>query len=320
MVKLLLIVLGVGCALWARAADHGDSPQVRVDTRLDINDVYIFQSPADASHTVMIMTVCPVAGIVAPKEFAPKAKYEFAIDTSNDYREDQVYTLVFAKPGADGHQSFLLKGPNKTKVRGTSASEVALPNGGKLTADIFDDPFFFDLIAFRRGLAFSPQVAHNFFDGLSTMAIVIEVPSSSFGSIAGGSLHLWGRTRKGRVQVDRMGRPAINTVLITASGKDQFNATSPADDRARFRPLVVAAITEALKRDEATANALADALLPDVLAFDPTSTAGFLNGRRLEDDVIDIELKLLTGNDAASDFVANDSAFRATFPYLAPSK
>ena len=155
-------------------------------------------------------------------------------------------------------------------------------------------------------------------NGLNTMAIVLEVPSSSFGSIAGGSLHLWGRTRKGRFQVDRMGRPAINTVLITASGKDQFNSSSPADDLARFRPLVFAAITVALGRDEASANAIADALLPDVLAFDPTSTAGFLNGRRLEDDVIDIELKLLTGNDAASDFVGNDSAFRSTFPYLAP--
>jgi hypothetical protein len=43
-----------------------------------------------------------------------------------------------------------------------------------------------------------------------------------------------------------------------------------------------------------------------------------LNGRDLDDDVIDISLQAITGNTAASDMVpANDKAFPGTFPYLA---
>ena len=62
--------------------------------------------------------------------------------------------------------------------------------------------------------------------------------------------------------------------------------------------------------------ALADALLPDILTFDTSAAAGFLNGRQLADDVIDAELQLITGNSAASDNVANDSTFRSAFPYV----
>ena len=36
-----------------RGADHGDSPQVRDDTRADINDVYVFESPQTPANTVM---------------------------------------------------------------------------------------------------------------------------------------------------------------------------------------------------------------------------------------------------------------------------
>ncbi len=71
-------------------------------------------------------------------------------------------------------------------------------------------------------------------------------------------------------------------------------------------------------RDQATAQMLADALLPDVLTIDTSSANGFLNGRRLADDVIDAELQLLTGSPTATDGVpANDKAFSNTFPYLA---
>jgi len=48
-------------------------------------------------------------------------------------------------------------------------------------------------------------------------------------------------------------------------------------------------------------------------------TAGFPNGRGLADDVIDIELALVTNSQVASDCVGNDSAFSTSFPYLAPA-
>jgi hypothetical protein len=108
-----------------------------------------------------------------------------------------------------------------------------------------------------------------------------------------------------------MGRPAINTVFIPEAQKDAFNNTKPASDVVMWKDTVVATLNS-LGSDPA----LADALLPDVLTFDTAMPFGFLNGRQLEDDVIDGELQLITGNAAASDNVANDSTFLSDFPYL----
>ena len=61
----------------------------------------------------------------------------------------------------------------------------------------------------------------------------------------------------------------------------------------------------------------ADFLLPDIMSINTASADGFPNGRRLQDDVIDIELNLISNGAITSDCVANDSTFRTTFPYWA---
>jgi hypothetical protein len=59
-------------------------------------------------------------------------------------------------------------------------------------------------------------------------------------------------------------------------------------------------------------------LLPDILTIDVASPAGFLNGRKPADDVIDAELGLITEGFVTTDCVgSNDKAFPSTFPYLA---
>ena len=70
--------------------------------------------------------------------------------------------------------------------------------------------------------------------------------------------------------------------------------------------------------DEAKVQQLTDFLLPDLLPVDLSMNTGFPNGRRLADDVIDIELGLITEGAITSDFIDNDSAFLDEFPYLAP--
>ena len=57
-------------------------------------------------------------------------------------------------------------------------------------------------------------------------------------------------------------------------------------------------------------------LLPDILTFNFNSAAGFLNGRRLQDDVIDISLNLVTNGHVASDGVGPHTDYLAQFPYL----
>ncbi len=131
-------------------------------------------------------------------------------------------------------------------------------------------------------------------------------------------------------QADRFGLPAINTVFIPSDRKDDYNRDAPADDPANYQAFVEAALTafEPLSVNRPfDAATLASVLQPDVqpLQFgavpgDPLT--GFPHGRRPSDDVIDVELFLIFGENAAlnSDGVdQNDVPFLTSFPYLAPA-
>jgi len=175
------------------------------------------------------------------------------------------------------------------------------------------------------------------------------------------------------VQVSRLGEPLINEAVIPIGLKDEWNASDPSDD-ARFtrfyREPEVTRLENALyaaldnanekNRDDLvailltgvpglnfTGNTKAD-LLRLNMGIAPTAAvgkgnrlgvlqgdlAGFPNGRRLEDDVVDIELRALaegygpilnsllglpnrSPNNLLGDGVdANDFPFRVNFPYL----
>jgi uncharacterized protein DUF4331 len=162
------------------------------------------------------------------------------------------------------------------------------------------------------------------------------------------------------VQVSRLGNPLVNEVVIPLGLKDKFNRTSPADDATNFGKFVVepelaklmnALFSLGVKETDRTDIVLA--LLQGVpglnrqsdkpvdtlkinLATPPSTTenrlgvlggdlAGFPNGRRLADDVTDIELRVVAGalldppnNVPLGDGVdTNDKPFTSSFPYLA---
>ena len=56
--------------------------------------------------------------------------------------------------------------------------------------------------------------------------------------------------------------------------------------------------------------------MPDLLTYDYSSSAGFLNGRNLTDDVIDIELNLVTNGAVTTDGVRPHTDLLDHFPYL----
>jgi hypothetical protein len=137
-----------------------------------------------------------------------------------------------------------------------------------------------------------------------------------------------------------MGRPAINTVFIpnnpvpgeqkgqVPSKKNTYNRTQPRTDQALFRGEVVNTLQVLFSLNDAAGddksddakqiNGLADILLPDILTFDTAKSDGFLNGRKLSDDVIDAELGLITEGTVKTDCVSsNDRKFWPNFPYLA---
>jgi Domain of unknown function (DUF4331) len=159
------------------------------------------------------------------------------------------------------------------------------------------------------------------------------------------------------VQVSRLGNPLINEVIIPTRLKDKWNRLNP-DTDAQFeqyyrQPLLAAVINQlyGLGVPETNRDDLVAVLLTGVpglnftgskradmlrvnLSIPPTptpnrlgvfggDTAGFPNGRRLEDDVVDIAERAVAGKlrghpagDLLGDGVdANDIANLAAFPY-----
>ncbi len=308
-------------------ADHLDSPSAKADPRVDITDLYVFHpGKTNLDRTVLALNVNPLAGIIGKTTFREGALYEILIDTDGDAIADVAYKFLFEDE--DGSQTVEVKRATGEEAREpdddgkTIASgrtgEVISKGDVKLFAGLRDDPFFFDLMGFLNGLRFTGT---DFFAGKNVTAMVLEVPTTLVGS---GNVGIWSRTLiedgDGMGQVDRMGRPAINTVFVhTPDRKDLFNSIQPTMDRQLFTADVVDTLI-ALGNDRTTAESLANVLLPDLLTFDTTKPSGFLNGRNLDDDVIDAELSLIIANPLLpkSDGVnANDKAFLTTFPYMA---
>ena len=136
------------------------------------------------------------------------------------------------------------------------------------------------------------------------------------------------------VQGDQMARPAINTVFVGSSRKDEFNTTTPSAMSAAFSTDFINKLTafgyttNILGLDK---NTFASVLVTDVLNASTTGITSFYNGtqvltgRALADDVIDVELTLIFGGATGgsnpgltSDHVnANDKPFLSSFPYMA---
>ena len=172
------------------------------------------------------------------------------------------------------------------------------------------------------------------------------------------------------VQVSRLGLPLFNEVVVPVGMKDKYNASKPVNDVANWGanilypelPADIEAVlgvpAPAPPRDDLLAlatgldglNKPAGSITPsDELRLNMSiapctsgcsrlgaldgDTAGFPNGRRLSDDVIDIGVRVLEGAllpqnqhnalaDGATDGVdmnsENGGAFGASFPYLLP--
>ena len=109
--------------------------------------------------------------------------------------------------------------------------------------------------------------------------------------------------------------------------RDAFNVALPQNDRSAFRNDMIAVLIGTIyKRTNADASFLADALLPDGLMFQIGNPNGFGttigpgpgvftgpfaggqvlgNGRRLADDVVDIDINLLTSGVIPGDNVGD---------------
>jgi hypothetical protein len=189
----------------------------------------------------------------------------------------------------------------------------------------------------------------------------LEVRNADYDAGAPGSVG--GRKNKW-VQVSRLGNPLVNEVIIPLGMKDRFNRTTPDRDAELYGKYVtepeLAAVLNALfgvNAPETDRTDIVQAVLqgipglnrhsgPDAgtpvdtlklnLGVDPAMTpsrfgalggdlAGYPNGRRPADDVVDIDLQVVAGilHDPPNavplgDGVdRNDTPFLSQFPYLA---
>jgi len=339
------------------AADHVDAPGLTPpggNLQLDITDVYAFR--ARNGNTVLAMNVNgltapgkrPVFASGAPSVARTKAvNYWFRVDNDGDAAADVNLGVSFSKANGQGVQTMTVRRNGKVVLTGTTspgkAAKINRTGAVRGYAGLRDDPFFFDLdgciniLSMEAGKSFlgCKDARTDFFAGKNVSAIVLEMPASMLNGDS-SNIGVWSATTVGSKQIDRMGRPAVNTVFVPSnpfekdekSAKNAFNASQPKNDKAKFRAEVVDTlqVLHSLndnagdnKTDDAMKiNGLADVLLPDILTFDTAKSDGFLNGRRLADDVIDAELNLVTEGAVKTDCVAkNDRAFRASFPYLA---
>jgi hypothetical protein len=101
----------------------------------------------------------------------------------------------------------------------------------------------------------------------------------------------------------------------TDADQAAFNQTPPTHQLARFGDHFVSAF-RSFGYAEADARGLADGLLPDVLLYDSSDSAGYPNGRRLTDDILDLRVAMLTCGRVTTDLVGPHTDLLDEFPYL----
>ncbi|GAA3394784.1 DUF4331 domain-containing protein [Cryptosporangium minutisporangium] len=160
------------------------------------------------------------------------------------------------------------------------------------------------------------------------------------------------------VQVSRLGMPLVNEVVVPIRDKDRFNASQPAGDGQFLKYVTepeVPRLIEKVYKIKAPATprqdlvqafltgvpglnqpqnvtpseqlrlntSIAPSASPKRLGVLDGDKAGFPNGRRLTDDVVDITLQVAEGelvnapNDLGDAVDANNTPFGRSFPYVA---
>ncbi len=272
-------------------------------------------------------------------------------------------------------------GPRSTpKYSELVDKSIASFDGGaaKAFAGQRDDPFFgdigaiFDLVAIRKGTG-NVGGGKDFFAGYGVHTFAVQVPIAAL-KAKNATIGVWASvdrkkiTTRGAktsnagnwVQVNRLGNPLVNEVIIPTNLKDRWNALQPWNE-SEFKqyytsPILAAVINKLYKlgapetgRDDLvavlltgvpklnyTGPKLADILRlnlgidvaksPNRLGVLGGDTQGWPNGRRLGDDVIDIAEQAVGGflkgtKLPLGDGVNGDDAkLKASFPYVADPK
>lgn len=157
-------VLGVITAVVSQrvlASDHMDTPEVELNPRMDINDVYAFPGASPDRIALILTTSSPIAGQNA--SFDPDLLYQIKVDNSGDAVEDLVFQVTFDQ-GTGSSQRYTIRGPVAPARTGMTSSLVTTGNmvtgmvgsiAGSASAmqtfaGLAADPFYIDLEQFFK--------------------------------------------------------------------------------------------------------------------------------------------------------------------------
>jgi hypothetical protein len=314
------------------------------DQRLDLCDLYAFQSPTDPARTAIILNANPRADALHPD-----AIYRLNIDNDGDLLTDIAISYVFSKPdgGKQTVSVFVAKGAEarSAEVVGTKViadAEVSFgpkPNIVRSGATTFcagarSDAFFFDYDGIKNlfdtsgGRNFtaphlggkSPWTGVDSNTKANVFSTTIEMPTSEIG--ANPEIRIWGRCslrENGKLNhVDRAGHPSVSSFFNTDDTKLEYNASEPVNDVRRWTDQFVHLMghTGGYTRDEAIAAIHAEGILPDMLTFNPSKPAKYPNGRVFTDDVINTRLAFLSKGDIPPTGLKPHTDVLREFPYL----
>lgn len=314
------------------------------DQRLDLCDLYAFQSPADPTRTVLILNANPQADFLHPD-----AIYRIGIDNDGDLRNDIAFSFVFSEP-EDGRQTvdvYLARGDEARAEQAVGskifdAVEVSFGKTPKVYssgsfrffAGARSDAFFvdfdgvknlFDTSGGRNFTALtltaeSPWTGVDSNTAANVCSMVLDMPTSALG--AEPDIRIWGRCSVRRdgelLHVDRAGHPSVSSFFNTDDTKEEYNASEPVHDRERWIGMFIHLLghTGGYSQEEAIAAIDQEAILPDMLTYDPSKPAKYPNGRTFTDDVIDYRLAFLTKGDCPPSGLSPHSDTTDEFPYL----
>lgn len=227
MAVAAMLGLAAGTASIAIGSDHQDTPEVELNAKMDMTDVYAFPGTGpDRIALVMNSRAFLTPAQTGGASFDEDLLYQFKIDNDGDAIEDKVIQVVFSGSGAN--QRVKVYGPIDPPVVGAMMNTVAdqtptlsgsintvLGNGNDIQvfAGPRDDPFFIDLEAAfcilpdRRpvtgplsapcqlsgGAAFRPAgQAQNYVAGFNVLSLVIELPESHLTAGGNARIGIWG--------------------------------------------------------------------------------------------------------------------------------
>ncbi|MGH2585883.1 MAG: DUF4331 domain-containing protein, partial [Dehalococcoidia bacterium] len=238
---------------------------------------------------------------------------------------------------------------------------------GQRDDPFYVDLALFDLLSIRSGPPGNMGGGADTLAGYSVNSIIMQMATSD---LLGNSpiIGAWSTVSRDGTQVSRLGQPLVNEAVIPLKLKDAFNSIPPSADATV--PEAVASVTDPilpkllkaiynvdsppaprndlvtiflqgipmLNQPEGVSPAemlrlntsIAPAANPNRMGVLGGDTAGFPNGRRLGDDVVDIALQAMAGatpftpefnrapNNQLGDGVdANDKPSLSSFPYVA---